>query len=137
MLAAILGDTTNYWIGYFVGPKVFRSESSRWLNRKHLQRTSEFYEKYGVKTVIIARFMPIVRTFAPFVAGIGRMYYPRFLLFSVLGSFLWIGLFVTAGYLFGNIPLVKRNFTLVVLAIIFISILPALIEAIKARRERK
>ena len=137
MLAAILGDTTNYWIGYFAGPKVFRSESSRWLNRKHLQRTSEFYEKYGVKTVIIARFMPIVRTFAPFVAGIGRMYYPRFLLFSVLGSFLWIGLFVTAGYLFGNIPLVKRNFTLVVLAIIFISILPALIEAIKARRERK
>jgi membrane-associated protein len=137
MLAAILGDTTNYWIGYFVGPKVFRSESSRWLNRKHLQRTSEFYEKYGVKTVIIARFMPIVRTFAPFVAGIGRMYYPRFLFFSVLGSFLWIGLFVTAGYLFGNIPLVKRNFTLVVLAIIFISILPALIEAMKARRERK
>jgi membrane-associated protein len=137
MLAAILGDTTNYWIGYFAGPKVFRSESSRWLNRKHLQRTSEFYEKYGVKTVIIARFMPIVRTFAPFVAGIGRMYFPRFLFFSVLGSFLWIGLFVTAGYLFGNIPLVKRNFTLVVLAIIFISILPALIEAMKARRERK
>jgi len=137
MLAAILGDTTNYWIGYFVGPKVFRSESSRWLNRKHLQRTSEFYEKYGVKTVIIARFMPIVRTFAPFVAGIGRMYYPRFLLFSVLGSFLWIGLFVTAGYLFGNIPLVKRNFSLVVLAIIFITIPPPSIEASEARGERK
>jgi membrane-associated protein len=137
MLAAIIGDSTNYWIGYFVGPKVFHSESSRWLNRKHLERTSQFYEKYGVKTVIIARFMPIVRTFAPFVAGIGRMYYPRFLFFSVLGSLLWIGLFVTAGYLFGNIPLVKRNFTLVVLAIIFISILPALIEAVRARRERK
>jgi len=137
MLAAIIGDSTNYWVGYFVGPKVFRSESSRWLNRKHLERTSEFYERYGVKTVVIARFMPIVRTFAPFVAGIGRMYYPRFLFFSVLGSILWIGSFVTAGYLFGNIPVVKRNFTLVVLAIIFVSILPALIEAMRARRERK
>jgi len=137
MLAAIIGDSTNYWIGYFVGPKVFRSESSRWLNRKHLERTSEFYERYGVKTVIIARFMPIVRTFAPFVAGIGRMYYPRFLIFSVLGSFLWIGLFVAAGYVFGNIPVVKRNFTLVVLAIIFVSLLPALIETARARLGRK
>lgn len=137
MLAAIIGDSTNYWIGYFVGPKVFRSESSRWFNRAHLDRTNAFYEKYGVKTVIIARFMPIVRTFAPFVAGIGRMYYPRFLFFSVLGSILWIGLFVAAGYLFGNIPVVKSNFTLVVLAIIFLSILPALIEAVRARRESK
>jgi membrane-associated protein len=137
MLAAILGDSTNYWIGYFVGPKVFKSESSRWLNRAHLERTHAFYEKYGVKTVIIARFMPIVRTFAPFVAGIGRMNYLRFLTFSVFGSFLWIGSFVTAGYLFGNIPVVKQNFTLVVLAIIFVSILPALIEAVRARRSRK
>jgi membrane-associated protein len=137
MLAAIIGDSTNYWIGYFVGPKVFRSESSRWLNRKHLERTSQFYERYGVKTVVIARFMPIVRTFAPFVAGIGRMYYPRFLFFSVLGSILWIGLFVTAGYLFGNIPVVKRNFTLVILAIIFLSILPALLEVARERRWRK
>ena len=137
MIAAILGDSTNYWIGYFVGPKVFRSESSRWLNRKHLERTSQFYEKYGVKTVIIARFMPIVRTFAPFVAGIGRMYYPRFLFFSVIGSILWIGLFIAAGYLFGNIPVVKRNFTLVVLGIIFVSLLPAVIEAVRARRDRK
>jgi membrane-associated protein len=137
MLAAIIGDSTNYWIGYFVGPKVFRSESSRWFNRAHLERTNAFYEKYGVKTVIIARFMPIIRTFAPFVAGIGRMYYPRFLFFSVIGSFLWIGLFITAGYQFGAIPVVKRNFTLVVLAIIFISILPALIEVMRARRERK
>jgi membrane-associated protein len=137
MLAAIIGDSTNYWIGYFVGPKVFRSESSRWLNRKHLERTNQFYEKYGVKTVVIARFMPIVRTFAPFVAGIGRMYYPRFLLFSVLGSILWIGLFVTAGYMFGNIPVVKRNFTLVILAIIFLSILPAVIEFAREKRSRK
>lgn len=137
MLAAIIGDSTNYWIGYFVGPKVFRSESSRWLNRAHLDRTHKFYEKYGVKTVVIARFMPIVRTFAPFVAGIGRMNYLRFLTFSVLGSILWIGSFVTAGYLFGNIPIVKDNFTLVVLAIIFISLLPAVIEAVRARREKK
>jgi membrane-associated protein len=137
MLAAILGDSTNYWIGYFVGPKVFRSENSRWLNRSYLDRTSAFYEKYGAKTVIIARFMPIIRTFAPFVAGIGRMSYPRFLFFSVLGTILWIGLFITAGYLFGNIPLVKRNFTLVVLAIIFVSLLPAIIEAMRARREGK
>jgi membrane-associated protein len=125
MLAAILGDSTNYWIGYFVGPKVFRSESSRWFNRAHLERTNAFYEKYGVKTVVIARFMPIIRTFAPFVAGIGRMHYPRFLFFSVLGSILWIGLFIAAGYLFGNISWVKQRFTVVVLAIIFISILPA------------
>lgn len=137
MLAAIIGDSTNYWIGHFVGPKVFSSESSRWLNRAHLERTHRFYEKYGVKTVVIARFMPIVRTFAPFVAGIGRMNYLRFLTFSVLGSFLWIGSFVTAGYLFGNIPVVKENFTLVVLAIIIISILPAVIEAVRARREKK
>jgi membrane-associated protein len=137
MLAAIIGDSTNYWIGYFVGPKVFRSESSRWFNRAHLDRTNAFYEKYGVKTVVIARFMPIVRTFAPFVAGIGRMYYPRFLFFSVLGSILWIGIFVAAGYLFGNIPWVKENFIIVVLAIIFLSILPALIEAVRARRESK
>jgi membrane-associated protein len=137
MLAAIIGDSTNYWIGYSVGPRVFSSESSRWLNRSHLERTHRFYEKYGVKTVVIARFMPIVRTFAPFVAGIGRMNYLRFLTFSVLGSILWIGSFVTAGYLFGNIPVVKDNFTLVVLAIIFISILPAVIEAVRARREKK
>jgi membrane-associated protein len=137
MLAAILGDSTNYWIGYFVGPKVFRSESSRWFNRTHLERTNAFYEKYGAKTVIIARFMPIIRTFAPFVAGIGRMNYPRFLFFSVVGSFFWIGLFIAAGYVFGNIPIVKSNFTIVVLAIIFISLLPAIIEAARARRERK
>jgi membrane-associated protein len=137
MLAAILGDSTNYWIGYFLGPKVFRSESSRWFNREYLERTNAFYTKYGVKTVVIARFMPIIRTFAPFVAGVGRMYYPRFLFFSVLGSFIWIGLFIAAGYLFGNLPVVKDNFTLVVLAIIFISILPALIEAVRARRAGK
>jgi membrane-associated protein len=136
-LAAILGDSTNYWIGYFVGPKVFRSENSRWFNRAYLERTSAFYEKYGAKTVIIARFMPIIRTFAPFVAGIGRMYYPRFLFFSVIGSFLWIGLFITAGYQFGNLQWVKDRFAIVILAVIFISILPALIEAVRAKMARK
>ncbi|MCI0393014.1 MAG: DedA family protein [Acidobacteria bacterium] len=133
-MAAIIGDSTNYWIGYFIGPKVFRSESSRWLNRRHLDRTHEFYEKYGAKTVIIARFMPIIRTFAPFVAGIGRMTYLKFLLYSVVGTILWIGSFVTAGYWFGNIPIVKENFTLVVFAIIIISVMPAVIEALRARR---
>jgi membrane-associated protein len=133
--AAILGDSTNYWIGYFLGPKVFSSESSRLLNRKHLDRTHVFYEKYGSKTVIIARFMPIIRTFAPFVAGIGRMNYLKFLFFSMVGTVLWIGLFITAGYLFGNIPIVKRNFTFVVMAIIFISLVPVVVEAWRARRK--
>jgi membrane-associated protein len=132
--AAIIGDNLNYWIGYFVGPKVFSSQSSRWLNRKHLERTHQFYEKYGVKTVILARFMPIVRTFAPFVAGVGRMNYPKFLAYSVFGSLLWMGLFLSAGFWFGNIPIVKRNFTLVVFAIIGISLLPAVIEYWRTRR---
>ena len=132
--AAIIGDNLNYWIGYFVGPKVFYSQNSRLLNRQHLERTHQFYEKHGGKTVIIARFMPIVRTFAPFVAGIGRMHYAKFLTFSVFGSLLWIGLFLIAGYWFGNIPVVKSNFTLVIFAIIGISLLPALIEYLRARR---
>ena len=132
--AAILGDSTNYWIGYFLGPKVFSSERSRWFSRKHLERTHAFYEKYGGKTVIVARFMPIIRTFAPFVAGIGRMNYPRFLFFSVIGTILWIGSFIAAGYWFGSIPVVQDNFTLVVLAIIVISLMPAVIEAVRARR---
>jgi membrane-associated protein len=136
-LAAILGDSTNYWIGYFVGPKVFRSESSRWLNRKHLERTHEFYKKYGGKTVIVARFIPIIRTFAPFVAGIGRMAYLKFLLFSVTGTVLWIGGFVTAGYWFGNIPFVQENFSVVVIAIIIISLMPAVIEALRAKRAQR
>ena len=131
--AAISGDSTNYWIGRFIGPKVFSYERSRFLNRKYLDKTHAFYEKHGGKTVIIARFMPIIRTFAPFVAGIGAMRYPRFLLFSVVGTALWISAFVFAGYFFGNIPFVKANFTLVVFAIIFLSILPGVIEFIRTR----
>lgn len=133
-LAAITGDSVNYWIGRVVGPKVFTSENSRWLNRKHLERTHRFYEKYGGKTLIFARFMPIIRTFAPFVAGIGRMNYLKFLLFSVSGGVFWISLLTYAGYFFGEIPIVKRNFSLVIVGIIAISLLPAAIEYWRARR---
>jgi membrane-associated protein len=133
MAASIIGDSVNYWVGYFIGPKVFSRESSRLLNKKHLERTHQFYEKHGGKTIIIARFMPIIRTFAPFVAGIGRMTYLKFLSFSVAGTILWVNLFVYVGYFFGNLPFVKKNFTAVVLAIIFISLLPGMIEFAKAK----
>jgi membrane-associated protein len=133
-VAAILGDTVNYWMGHLVGPKVFHKENSRFLNKEHLQRTHEFYEKYGGKTIIIARFVPIIRTFAPFVAGIGSMTYPRFVLYNVVGGIVWIGGFIYAGYFFGNIPVVKNNFTLVILVIIFLSILPGIIEYLRHRR---
>ncbi len=134
MIAAIAGDTVNYWIGNQVGPRIFSKERVRFLNKEHLNRTHEFYEKYGGKTIIFARFMPIIRTFAPFVAGIGSMTYGRFLTFNVIGGVLWIALFIIGGYYFGNIPVVKKNFTLVILAIIFLSILPAIIELIRNRR---
>jgi membrane-associated protein len=133
-VAAILGDTVNYWIGYFVGPKVFQKETSRLLNRKHLERTHEFYDRYGGKTIIIARFVPIIRTFAPFVAGIGKMRYAAFMSYNFFGGLLWIISLTMAGYFFGNIPVVKKNFTYVVFAIIFISILPGLIEFVRERR---
>jgi membrane-associated protein len=133
-IAAILGDTVNYWVGNVVGPRVFSSSTSRWLNRKHLERTHEFYEKYGGKTIIIARFIPIIRTFAPFVAGIGKMNYGKFIVYNVVGGVLWIAGFLFAGYWFGSIPVVKRNFTLVIFAIIFISVMPAVIEYLRARR---
>ena len=132
-LAVMLGDSSNYWIGRFVGPKVFHAEKSRFFKKEYLDRTHRFYEKHGGKTVIIARFVPIVRTFAPFVAGIGRMRYLRFLAFSVGGTLLWISVFVFGGYFFGNLPIVKKNFTLVILAIICISVVPTLLEV---RRER-
>jgi len=133
--AAVFGDNVNYAAGYFVGPVVFSRETSRLLNRQHLERTRRFYEKYGVKTIILARFVPIVRTFAPFVAGIGRMRYARFLAYDVGGGILWITTFVSAGYFFGNIPVVKQNFSLVILAIIVISVTPAVIEYWRARSE--
>jgi membrane-associated protein len=132
-VAAILGDTVNYWIGWWVGPKVFHQES-RFLNRKYLQRTHEFYEKYGGKTIIIARFVPIIRTFAPFVAGIGTMSYGKFIAYNVIGGVGWVVSITLAGYFFGNIPVVKNNFTFVIFAIIFISILPGIIEYIRHHR---
>ncbi len=134
--AAVLGDTANYWIGHFMGPKVFTS-NSRWLKKEHLDRTAAFYEKHGGKTIILARFIPIIRTFAPFVAGIGKMHYDRFISFNVFGGILWTGLFLWMGYFFGNLPVVQKNFSLVVIAIILISLIPAVYEAVKTRMERK
>jgi membrane-associated protein len=134
-LAAILGDTVNYWIGAYIGPRAFSSKS-RFLKKEYLDRTHEFYEKYGGKTIIIARFVPIVRTFAPFVAGVGSMTYWRFIVYNIVGGILWVAICVFSGYIFGNIPFVKNNFSLVVLAIIFISILPGLIEFIRHRYRR-
>jgi membrane-associated protein len=132
-IAAIAGDTVNYWIGAYVGPKVFHKEKVRFLDRKYLDRTHQFYEKYGGKTIIIARFIPIIRTFAPFVAGIGSMTYWRFISYNVIGGVAWIIICTLAGYLFGNLPFVKENFSLVILAIIIISILPGVIEYMRHR----
>jgi membrane-associated protein len=135
-IAAIAGDTLNYWIGAYIGPKAFHYDNARFFKKKYLIRTHEFYEKHGGKTIIIARFMPIIRTFAPFVAGIGKMTYGKFLSYNVIGGILWIALFILGGYFFGNIPVVKKNFTLVILAIIILSILPGVIEFIRHRRKK-
>ncbi|RPJ62420.1 MAG: DedA family protein [Acidobacteria bacterium] len=132
--AAILGDTVNYWIGQIAGPKVFQSDRSRFLNKKHLMRTHEFYERHGGKTIIIARFVPIIRTFAPFVAGIGQMTYPRFLSYNVIGGLGWVAIFVFGGFFFGNLEVVRRNFTLVIFAIIILSVLPAVFEFLRQRK---
>ncbi len=131
--AALCGDNVNYWVGRYLGPKVFRWERSRLFNRAALDYTHAFYERHGGKTIVIARFVPIVRTFAPFVAGIGRMSYARFLAFSVGGAVLWVGLLVTAGYLFGNVPVVKNNLTIVIFAIILASVSPVAIGYLRAR----
>jgi len=133
--AALLGDNVNYWIGYTIGPKVFKKET-RFLNRKHLDRTHQFYERYGGKTIIMARFVPIVRTFTPFVAGIGRMPYSRFISYSVFAAAFWVSSMTLCGYFFGNIPIIKRNFSAVILMIVFISILPAIIEYLRSKRQK-
>jgi membrane-associated protein len=135
-VAAILGDTANYWIGSKVGPRVFTQKQNKFFKKEHLERTHAFYEKYGGKTIVIARFVPIVRTFAPFVAGIGAMTYGKFLFYNVFGALLWVVGLTVAGYYFGNIPIVKQNFTLVILAIIVISVLPGVFEFIRHRREK-
>jgi membrane-associated protein len=133
--AAVAGDAVNYATGHFMGPKVFTREDSRFLKKEYLDRTHQFYEKYGGKTIIIARFVPIVRTFAPFVAGVGSMTYWRFASYNVIGGVLWVAVCVFAGYFFGNLPIVQQNFTLVILAIIFISVLPGIFEALRQRRQ--
>ena len=135
-IAAIAGDTVNYAIGSFVGPKIFSREDVRFLKKEHLARTHHFYEKYGAKTIILARFVPIIRTFAPFVAGIGSMTYWRFLSYNVVGGIAWIATFVVGGYYFGNLPIVSRNFTLIIMAIIVISVLPGVIEVVRQRYRR-
>ena len=137
VLAPLMGDNANYWIGYFIGPKVFSRPKSMLLNPEHLSRTHQFYEKHGGKTIIIARFLPIIRTFAPFVADIGRMRYLKFLGFSVIGALVWVPTLVYAGYFFGTRPIVKQNFSLVILAIIVISLIPAAMEFLRQWKARK
>jgi membrane-associated protein len=132
MIAAIAGDTVNYWIGHYLGDRAYHI---RWIKKEYLDRTHAFFEKHGGKTIFLARFVPIVRTFAPFVAGMGRMSYGYFFSYNVFGGIVWVVLFTMLGYFFGNIPFVKQNFELVILAIIFVSVVPAVWEAWKARRE--
>lgn len=136
ILAGVIGDATNYAIGRFVGPKVFFKEDSIWFNKNHLVKAQGFYEKYGAKTIVIARYVPIIRTFAPFVAGIGKMFYPRFFAYNVIGAISWVVIFVVAGFYFGNIPSVKRNFHIVIFAIIGVSVLPILLEYCRARYKK-
>ena len=137
VVAAILGDTVNYSIGHYIGPKVFDRPDSRWIKQAHLRRTQAFYDKYGGVTIIIGRFVPIIRTFAPFLAGVAGMSYRRFLCFNVVGGVLWITSLVYAGYLFGNIPWVKDNLTWIVIGIVVVSLIPAVTTFIKERREHR
>jgi len=135
--AAVIGDTVNYWVGHRLGPKVFRNENARFFKKEYLDRTHAFYEKHGGKTIIIARFVPIVRSFAPLVAGVGRMSYGRFLSFNVIGGVGWVLMLTGAGYFFGNIPLVKNNYSLAIIAIIAISTVPIAIEYVRHRRRKR
>ncbi|USN53410.1 MAG: DedA family protein [Candidatus Nomurabacteria bacterium] len=135
--AAVLGDGLNYWIGKHLGRRVYELRNSRWLRKEHLDRTHRFYERYGAKTIVIARFVPIVRTIAPFVAGVGLMRYRHFFTYNVLGAFLWVSIFLFGGYFFGRLPFIQENFSFVVVAIIAISLLPALWEFIKSRRSKE
>lgn len=136
-IAAVGGDTVNYWVGHFVGPRIFRGEKIRFLNQKHLDRTHEFFERYGAETIIIARFVPIVRTFAPFVAGVGSMRYAKFITYNVFGGLLWVCLLTFGGYFFANTPVVRDHFSFVVIAIIFISLLPGVYEFARQYKENK
>ena len=136
IIAALTGDSTNFWIGRFLGPKVYERDS-KILKKKYLDKTQEFYKKHGGKTTIMARFVPIVRTFAPFVAGVGAMKYPRFITFSIIGGIAWVGSFIYLGYFFGNIPIIKKNFSIVVIVIILMSIMPMVVEVIRHKMKKK
>ncbi len=133
-LAAFLGDTANYWIGHFFGQKIIDNPKIPFINQEHINRTQEFYRKHGGKTIFLARFIPIIRTFAPFVAGVGKMDYLKFVSYNIAGGFSWVFAFTLLGYFFGNIPQVKHNFSIVVIAIIFISVVPLLVGAVKSKR---
>lgn len=137
LAAAILGDTANYWLGNKLGAKVFSNENSKIFNKKYLKKTEEFYEKYGGKTIILARFVPVVRTFAPFVAGIGNMKYSTFISYNIVGGFVWVTSLVLAGYFFGNLPIVKENFEVAIYVIILVSLLPVFFEVIKHKLEKR
>ncbi len=136
MASAVLGDSTGYWLGRRTGPRIFSRPNSRLFRRDHLERSQEFYQKHGGKTIIYAKFVPIIRTFAPFVAGVAGMSYPRFLSVSVVGAVLWVGTITTLGHTLGAVPLVRRHFEKVIILIIVVSLVPVLIEALKARRKR-
>lgn len=136
-VAAILGDTVNYFIGKSIGPRVFSRDNSRFFKKEYLEKTRKFYEKYGAKTIILARFIPIIRTFAPFVAGVGAMHYPQFIAFNIIGGIVWVSLFTLAGFFFGNLSFIQENFHTAVIVIIFLSLVPVIIEVIKHRRESK
>lgn len=136
-IAAFLGDTVNYWVGKKIGPAVFKREDSIWLRKKHLEKAHAFFEKYGGRAVILARFVPIVRTFVPFIAGVGSMTYPRFLAYNLIGGFVWIYFFTYAGFFFGNQPFVQKNFKLVILAIIVISVIPIVVELFREWRKSR
>jgi membrane-associated protein len=137
LVAAILGDSVNYAIGKWIGPKVFHYESNRFFKREYLMKAHAFYEKYGGRAIILARFVPIVRTFAPFVAGVGTMNYAKFIIYNVTGAFLWVGIFVGAGFFFGNLPFVRENLKVVILGIIIVSLLPIAWEFFKASLEKR
>jgi membrane-associated protein len=135
-LAAIIGDTVNYWIGHFVGPKIFTQEKSRFFKKEYLKRAHEFYEKHGGKAIIIARFVPIIRTFAPFVAGIGEMSYRRFIIYNIVGGVGWVAILLLGGYYFGNLQIVKDNLSLTAIVIIIVSFIPALLEFLSHRKKK-
>jgi membrane-associated protein len=136
-IAAILGDTVNYWVGKHLGSWLTSRQGSRLIRQEHLERTHNFFQRYGAKTIVLARFVPIVRTFAPFVAGLGTMTYRTFLIYNVVGALLWVGLCLAAGHLFGGLPVVRDNFSLVILAIVIVSLLPAVFEFVRSRRSQQ